>query len=95
MEPTITLPMFGTDSVWAPPNLSELPSWKDVPRIGIDTETKDVGIQSKRGIGVRFKGSFLAGVSFAFDEDHKYYLPLRHENDPMNLDIRLEILSLV
>ena len=35
------MPIFKTESIWQPPNMADLPSWKDAKRIAIDTETRD------------------------------------------------------
>jgi DNA polymerase I-like protein with 3'-5' exonuclease and polymerase domains len=57
--------------------LSDLPSWKDVKRVGFDIETCDPHLY-KLGPGVR-RGGFIAGVSFAFDGGPQFYLPIRHQ----------------
>ncbi len=82
----MNLPLFSTPSDWVPPKIGELPSWQACLRLGIDVETKDAGIGSGRGIGVRFQESFLAGVSISLNREKNFYMPLKHENDPDNMD---------
>ncbi len=68
--------MFAPDSGWTPPNLNDLPSWKDAKRIGLDCETKDSHLK-QTGIGVR-RGGKIVGVSFCIEDDRPYYLPIQH-----------------
>lgn len=79
----IQRPLFTPNSQWSAPKLSELPSWKGIKRIGLDTETKDSDIK-KLGPGVRRPGNFIAGISFAIEDGKSYYLPIQHSED--NLD---------
>jgi DNA polymerase I-like protein with 3'-5' exonuclease and polymerase domains len=61
-----------------------LPSWKDVKRVGLDTETKDPDIK-KFGPGALRDNSWVVGISFAFEDGKSYYLPIRHKGGG-NLD---------
>lgn len=72
-------PLFEPDvgERWSPPSLSDLPSWKDARRIGIDTETFAPKLK-QLGVGNR-RGGFIAGVSFAIEDGPRYYLPIRHQ----------------
>lgn len=66
--------------------MSDLPSWREAKRIGLDIETKDTDIK-KLGPGVRRPGNFIAGVSFSIEDGPKHYLPIRHlggDNLPVN-----------
>jgi DNA polymerase I-like protein with 3'-5' exonuclease and polymerase domains len=69
-------PLFGVQSNWRPPKISDLPSWKGAKRIGLDTETHDPNL-NKLGIGVRRDGR-LVGISFALEDGPSHYLPLYH-----------------
>lgn len=73
-------PLFTTvDSSWTPPDMSTLPNWAGVKRIGIDTETRDP-LLKKFGIGAgRFPNSYIVGISFAIEDGESYYLPIRHD----------------
>ena len=75
--------MFTPESDWLPPNINELPSWKGVKRVGIDTETRDPTLKT-RGIGVRHDG-YVVGISFAIEDGPSFYLPIRHDGGG-NLD---------
>lgn len=77
------LPMFKPDSDWTAPNLSDLPSWDGVGRIGLDTEGYDPTLTTL-GPGVRRDGHTV-GISFAFEDGPAYYLPMRHHGGG-NLD---------
>lgn len=69
--------LFPPDSAWKPPRVADLPQdWNAHPRIGLDTETCDP-LLTRLGPGVR-RGAYIAGVSFATDEAHGWYTPLRH-----------------
>ncbi len=70
--------LFPPDATWRPPtNANELPSdWNASKRIGLDTETCDPTLK-KLGCGAR-RGAFIAGISFAMDEEHAWYLPVKH-----------------
>jgi len=69
-------------ALWRPPSM-ELPSWKGVKRIGLDTEGCDPQLK-KLGPGVRRDG-FTVGISFAIEDGPKYYLPFGHQGGD-NLD---------
>lgn len=73
-------PLFtSVTSEWKPPALSSLPSWADAKRVGIDCETRDPHLRTLGpGIGRR-PNSYIAGISFAFEDGPKFYLPIRHE----------------
>lgn len=77
------LPMFTPDSEWVAPVLSDLPRWKGVPRIGLDTEGCDPNL-TKLGPGVRRDG-YTVGISFAIEDGPAHYLPMRHHGGG-NLD---------
>jgi DNA polymerase I-like protein with 3'-5' exonuclease and polymerase domains len=68
--------MFTPDSEWTAPNLSDLPKWEGVPRIGLDTEGCDPQL-TKLGPGVRRDG-YTCGISFALEDGPAHYLPMRH-----------------
>jgi DNA polymerase I-like protein with 3'-5' exonuclease and polymerase domains len=72
------LPIFRPECSWRPPSLSNLPKWDDAKRVGVDIETKDPDL-TKLGPGVRRKGNYIVGVSFAIEDGPKHYLPIRHE----------------
>src|SRR6056297_1463211 len=74
----IQMDMFGPNSDWRPPSISDMPDWSRHKVIGIDVETKDPGIAQKLGPGVR-RGGYITGVSLTFDGGRPYYLPYRHE----------------
>lgn len=71
------LPMFGTDSSWRAPSLSDLPDWSGAKRVGFDTETCDPFLKTL-GPSVR-RGGFIAGFSFAIEDGPSFYLPIRHK----------------
>jgi len=78
----IQQPLFAVPSTWRPPKISDLPSWKGVKRLGLDTETHDPRLKKRGGlpalgIGVRRDGR-LIGVSFAIEDGPAHYLPLFH-----------------
>lgn len=77
------LPMFKPDSDWTAPNLSNLPSWAGISRIGLDTEGRDPTLTTL-GPGVRRDG-YTVGISFAIEDGPAYYLPMRHHGGG-NLD---------
>lgn len=66
-------------SEWTPPNLSELPDWRDFTgRVAIDTETKDPKIKDL-GPGCRRGDGYIVGYSVAIEEGPAFYVPIRHE----------------
>jgi len=75
-------PLFAPESDWRSPKVSELPSWRDAKRIGLDIETKDPQL-NELGPGVR-RGAHIIGVSFAIEDGDSFYLPIRHSSG--NLD---------
>ena len=81
----LPLGIFEPSSGWTPPDLSALPSWKGIKRIGCDTETKDPQLK-QLGPGPRRDGSHVVGVSFAIEDGPGFYLPIRHEGGG-NLDL--------
>lgn len=60
------------------PDLSQLPSWEGIPRVGIDTETRDPHIRTL-GPGVGRPDSYIVGVSLCLEGRPPIYLPIRHE----------------
>ena len=77
------LPVFSPDSEWVAPNLADLPSWKGISRIGLDTEGRDPTLTTL-GPGVRRDG-YTCGISFAIEDGPAFYLPTRHHGGG-NLD---------
>lgn len=73
---TLPLSICLPASDWAPPVLSELPSWENEPVVSIDTEFEDETL-GELGLGAR-RGVKIAGYSFAFLDGRKYYIPVRH-----------------
>lgn len=75
------------DPGWRPPNLADLPDWRDAKRVAIDTETCDPQLR-QLGPGVRRDG-YVVGISFAIEDGPAFYLPIRHESgdnlDPVNV----------
>lgn len=71
-------------SSWRPPKISELPSWRDAKRIGLDTETRDPDLKTL-GPGVRRDGE-IVGISFSIEDGPKHYLPFGHGIVEDNLD---------
>lgn len=71
------LPLWSPDSDWVPPKLSDLPSWDNVKRLGIDTETYDPFLK-ELGPSVR-RGGHIIGVSLAIEDGPRFYLPIRHK----------------
>lgn len=76
-------PMFRPDSDWTAPNLSDLPNWEGIGRIGLDTEGRDPTLTTL-GPGVRRDG-YTVGISFAIEDGPSHYLPMRHHGGG-NLD---------
>jgi len=72
----LQVPLFGPESDWRPPNLSELPSWKQAKRVCVDIETCDPDLK-KLGPGVRRNGR-IVGVAFAIEDGPAHYLPYDH-----------------
>jgi DNA polymerase I-like protein with 3'-5' exonuclease and polymerase domains len=70
-------PLFVPTTTWAPPRVSDLPSWQGARRVAIDCETNDKYLK-QLGPGVR-RGAYIAGVSFAIEDGPAHYLPIRHE----------------
>lgn len=65
------------ESDWTPPNLNDLPRFKDMEEIGIDCETRDPNLLTLGPGAIRGDGE-VVGVSIA-GAGHKYYLPFGHE----------------
>lgn len=61
-----------------------LPDLSGAARIGLDTETKDPGLEAGLGPGAR-RGGYIAGISVAVPEGDSWYLPIAHEGGG-NLD---------
>ena len=76
-------PLFKPDSDWTAPDLSSLPSWEGISRIGLDTEGRDPTLTTL-GPGVRRDG-YTVGISFAIEDGPAFYLPMRHHGGG-NLD---------
>lgn len=74
---SLQLPMFTPTSDWKPPKVSELPSWANAKRVGIDLETKDPHLKAL-GPGALRSDSHIAGISFAIEDGPAFYLPIRH-----------------
>jgi DNA polymerase I-like protein with 3'-5' exonuclease and polymerase domains len=71
---------------WRPP--SELPDLRHVGILALDTETKDNGIQAKRGPSWPWGDGYVCGISLAWRENgaiRAIYIPLRHP-DSQNFD---------
>jgi DNA polymerase I-like protein with 3'-5' exonuclease and polymerase domains len=77
-------------SDWKPPRVADLPSWKNQPRVGFDTETHDPHLKTLGPGSVR-SDSFAVGFSFAFEDGRKWYVPLRHAED--NVDDRAQAMA--
>ncbi len=80
----LQLPLIIPDSDWKPPKLSELPSWKGVKRVALDSETNDRHLL-ELGIGVR-RGAYMVGVSVAIEDGPSFYLPWAHGEGGMDDD---------
>jgi DNA polymerase I-like protein with 3'-5' exonuclease and polymerase domains len=76
MKP-LQLPLYPPKSDWVAPSLSALPSWAEAGRVAVDVETCDPQI-STLGPGVRRRGCYVCGVSFAIEDGPAFYLPIRH-----------------
>lgn len=68
--------LFPIESNWIPPKLSELPSWANAERVGLDIETCDPYLK-QLGPSVR-RGGYIVGVSFAIEGGPSAYLPFDH-----------------
>ena len=67
---------------------TELPDLQRVSVLALDTETRDEGLQTKRGPGWPWRGGYIVGLSLAWRADsaiHAVYIPLRHP-DSQNFD---------
>jgi DNA polymerase I-like protein with 3'-5' exonuclease and polymerase domains len=73
-----SIPLFAPSSEWKPPNLSELPSWKNCRRASLDTEFSDPSLR-KLGIGAR-RNAKICGFSFMLEGGKSFYVPIRHPN---------------
>ena len=75
------LGFFKPESEWRPRDVSTLPSWAGIDRIGFDCETKDSQLR-ELGPGPR-RGAYTTGWGIALEKDDKvvdsFYLPMRHE----------------
>lgn len=63
-------------SSWKPPSMTDLPDWRG-ERVGVDIETYDPNLKIT-GPSVR-TGGRIVGVSFAFPNGPKFYLPFGHQ----------------
>lgn len=82
------LPLLLPDSSWRP--VAEFPSLRDVPVIGLDTETQDPGLATETGSSWARGDGRLIGFSLAFDGFQRYY-PLEHPED--NLEDPVQALA--
>lgn len=73
------LPLFEPHSDWQAPE--RLPVVPDNVILAVDTETRDDGLNQKRGPGWVFNAGYICGVSVAWD-DQAYYIPVRHPDSP-------------
>lgn len=73
------LPLFEPKSDWQAPE--RLPVVPDNVILAVDTETRDDGLNQKRGPGWVFNAGYICGVSVAWD-DQAYYIPVRHPDSP-------------
>ncbi len=78
MAKPMQLPLWEPKSSWAPPRISDLPSWAGAKRVGFDCETRDPQLK-QLGCGALRSGSFMAGFSFSLEDGGDYYVPLRHQ----------------
>lgn len=85
LDKPMNIPLFQEPTGWTAPNMNDLPDWEGCKRVGLDIETRDCGIGTDRGVGTRYHGSFICGVSFALEDGEAYYLPIQHEGGG-NLD---------
>lgn len=80
------LPLITPDSDWEVP--TELPDLSRVGLVAIDTETRDLGLETGRGPGWVYRSGHVAGFSvawFAGNDVRSIYVPLRHP-DTSNFD---------
>lgn len=68
--------LFLPESDWCCP--TELPDWRGAKIMGVDTETKDTGLQQGNGPGWPWKGGNIVGYCLAV-EDRSIYVPVAHE----------------
>lgn len=74
-------------TAWQVP--TELPDLRRAGRIGLDTETKDEGLITKRGSAWPWRGGHICGVSVAWHEGgdvRACYVPIRHPGS-QNFDV--------
>lgn len=80
-EVSIQMGFFTPESKWRARDISSLPSWAGIERIGIDCETKDSDLRDL-GPGPR-RGGYTTGWAIALEAGDKvvdkFYLPMRHE----------------
>jgi len=67
--------MFMPKSLWVPPT-GNLPDLRGL-EIGLDTETKDGGLDKEKGPGWVYNDGYLLGVSVAWN-NQSIYVPIRH-----------------
>jgi DNA polymerase I-like protein with 3'-5' exonuclease and polymerase domains len=83
------MPLFTPESNWRPPvSLPDLNAFAGVRRLAIDVETKDEDLP-ELGPGVRRPGNYIVGLAIGTDDSRRWYFPVAHDNDPMNLDERV------
>lgn len=74
----LQMSFFMPESEWTPPDMSELPEWKDAKRISIDSETFDPQLTTL-GPGAMRDGRTV-GWSFKIETHNRaFYLPYGHE----------------
>jgi DNA polymerase I-like protein with 3'-5' exonuclease and polymerase domains len=66
-------------TIWSPPKVSELPSWKDAKRVAIDVECRDEKLK-RLGPGCRRdpRSNFVCGFGVAIEDGPEFYVPLKH-----------------
>lgn len=68
---------------WSAPALPQLRG-RNIKRLSFDVETRDEQID-ELGPGARRKNCYIVGLAIGAD-DQRWYFPIRHHNDPGNLD---------
>lgn len=84
------LPLFAPVSEWKAPNLSDLPSWKNAKRAGLDTEFVDPTLV-ELGLGARRQAK-ISGYSFMLEGHRPFYIPIRHPEGNVDCDQALRYL---
>ncbi len=79
-------PLFIPNSTWQRP--AELPDLTQYKEIGLDTETRDIGLNGGRGPGWVYRAGHVAGISVAYGPvgmESGLYFPIAHP-DTDNFD---------